>query len=169
MLIVSWLILLICQNYVVGLKAPLPRCVIVAALRVEHLEVLDDVLEAVQQQPSQTPVVILDSSDIQNTPRNVLTEQYMLRDHLVPNEANLFPLTVPSVPVVLFSGTDRQETMGSIRALKSWEGPNPFPTCAFAVCVEPALDKTFERLFDEIQRDYIDEGKGIKHGQSDQQ
>lgn len=157
------LLVIVISTCVVGLKTSLPRCVIVAkgnALSHSQLEVLDDVLEAVHVQPvkSQIPVVILDSSDVQNTLRNVLlTEQYMVRDHIVPDKED-FPLAVPTVPVVLFSGTDRQETMGAIRALKSWRGPNPFPKCAYAICVEPALDKSFERLFDEIQRDYADEG-----------
>lgn len=163
-----------------SLKISLPRCVIVARgnlLQEKHLKVLDDILEAVigvqspQQSPQQqTPVVILDKRDKKNTLRHVLLDEtYLGRDHVIREDQMFqgttrdYALALPNVPVILFSGTTREETLGIIRALKTWESPQ-FPRCAFAVCVEPALEKSFDQLLDEIQRDFSDESKGIKHG-----
>lgn len=147
----------------------LPRAVLVGTgseLKEAQLEQLDYVLTSTISRP--TSVVILADTDKLKSTRDLLlqggeeaSEASMERnhaalmrgrDHVLPPRD--FPLFVPHIPVLLFSGTTREETMSTIRALRLMGG---FPKCAFAVCVEPALDKSFETLLEEIQRDYIDE------------
>ena len=153
-----------------SLALSFPRCVILArgsSLTSSHLDTLDDVLSITVPSTEQMPVLILNGGDKTKTMREALKE-VKERDHELP-EREYDDLVIPSIPVILFSGTNRKETMATIRALKSWDAPTSgkFPKCAYAVCVEPALDKTFEQLFDEIQRDFVDESKGIKHGAED--
>ena len=53
---------------------------------------------------------------------------------------------------MLFSGIDRPRAI--IDVMKQSDS---FPNMAFAVVVKPAYDKNFQLLFDEIQKEFVEE------------
>ena len=122
-----------------------------------HLELLDDLLA--EAGLGDAPVVIMGESDRKQelTVRQLLmTDIHKKRDHQLPDQE--FGLIIPSIPILLFSGTSREPTRYIIESLKR----SNFPSSAFAITVKPALDKSFERLFTEIQRDFSEEALGVR-------
>lgn len=125
-----------------------------------HLDLLDDLLAVAGL--GDAPVVIMGESDRKDelTLRQLLmtkSQAYLKRDHQLP--ATEFGLTIPSIPILLFSGTSREPTRYIIDSLK--RAPD-FPSSAFAIAVKPALDKPFKQLFTEIQRDFSEEALGVR-------
>ena len=96
------------------------------------------------------------------TLKNILIDNNTLlnaRDHEIPNDINRVKLSIKNVPIILLSGFERDEVRNIIASVKTWNGPSSgaFPKIAFALVVQPALDKTLDQLFNEILNDFSEE------------
>lgn len=130
-----------------------PSCLIVAGLSEEYLETVDDIFTA--SLGILPPVIILNEKDFNSklSFRKLFKdpETLKIRDHALSDKGCRL-----SGPVIIFSGCDRNDVRLSISSYKSWNAPTSgkLPKTAFAVCVEPALDKTLKDLCEEILNDF---------------
>ena len=149
----------------VSIVPSLPIGAIIATnnnLKDEHLEIIDDILFSAVSQKLQPPVFIVGKNDMRLTLKNILVDNNALldiRDHDIPNDINSVKLSIKNVPIILLSGFERDEVRNIIRSVKTWNGPSSgiFPKIAFAMVVQPALDKTLDQLFNEILNDFSEE------------
>ena len=130
-----------------------PPCIIVAGLPESHLETVDDIFSAALG--TLPPVIIVNNNDF--------TSKISLKRLLEDREERDHSLSQRSCdlrsPVIIFSGCDRSAIRLSIQSYKTWNPPSTglLPRAAFAVVVQPALEKTIKDLCSEILRDFQEE------------
>lgn len=127
-----------------------PPCIIVAGLPDDHLETIDDIFSAALG--TLPPVIIVNDRDFKTkVSLRTLLESREERDHsLSHSRCSLLS------PVIIFAGCKRSAIRLSIQSYKNWDPPTSgaLPKAAFAVVVQPALDKTIQDLCEEILGDF---------------